>query len=168
VARLCIATMELLDLNYDQVWKVVTTMVRDNAPSLGGFSMAFFQASWDVLSVDNMKVFSDFHARGKFEKSLNALFILLSSKILGAIDLKDLCPISLVGGIYKIIAMILANRLRMVMEKIIFKSQSAFIRGGQIFYPVLIANECLDSRLRFGQPGIICKMDLEKAYDHMN
>jgi len=38
-----------------------------------------------------MKVFSDFHARGKFEKSLNASFIP------GAINLKDFRPISLVG-----------------------------------------------------------------------
>jgi hypothetical protein len=36
-----------------------------------------------------MKVFDDFHARGKFEKSLNASFITLILKLLGAIDLKD-------------------------------------------------------------------------------
>jgi hypothetical protein len=34
--------------------------------------------------------------------------------------------------------------------------------------PILIANGSLDNRRRSGEPGILCKMDVEKAYDHVN
>lgn len=33
---------------------------------------------------------------------------------------------------------------------------------------MLIANECLDSCLNFGVPGLLCKLDLEKVYAHVN
>jgi hypothetical protein len=100
--------------------------------------------------------------------SLNALLITVTLNIPRVVDLKDFHPISLVGGIYKIIAKILANMLKLVLEKIISKSHHAFIRGRQILDPILIANECFDSRLRSGEPGVICKMDLEKAYNYAN
>jgi hypothetical protein len=52
------------------------------------------------------------NGRGSFEKSINATFISLIPKKAGAVDIKDFRPISLVGGVYKIISKVLANRLK--------------------------------------------------------
>jgi hypothetical protein len=117
-----------------------------------------------VLKLDVMNIFHDFHTRDTFENSFNATFISLILKKPGAVDIKEFRPISVVGGVYKIMSKVLANRLKMIVEKIISKPQNAFIKGRQILDSVLIANECIDSRLIFEVLGVLCKLDIEKAF----
>ena len=65
------------DFKKGAVLEVVKDMNGDNGRSPDSYSMTFFQACWDVLEEDLMKVFHDFHARGNFKRRLNATFITL-------------------------------------------------------------------------------------------
>ena len=79
-----------------------------------------------------MSVFHNFHTQVVFVKSLNASFLALIPKKVDAMEIKDFRPIGLVGGIYKIISKVLANRLRRMAHRLISNSQNAFVKGRQI------------------------------------
>ncbi|PNY17864.1 cysteine-rich receptor-like protein kinase, partial [Trifolium pratense] len=58
--------------------------------------------------------------------------------------LNDFRPISLVGSLYKILAKVLANRLRLVIGGVISESQSAFVKDRQILDGILVVNDVVD------------------------
>lgn len=64
------------------------------------------------------------------------------------------------SGIYKSILEILVNRLNMVVDKVI--SNLGGEEGRQILDVVLLANKCLDGKLKMGEPRLLCKLDVER------
>ena len=97
-------------------------MEGDKASGSNGFSLAFYHHCWEVVEKDVLAVFEEFYQHSKFEKSFNATFIALIPKKNSASDIRDFRPISLVGGVYKILAKVLANRLKEVLDQLISES----------------------------------------------
>ena len=115
-----------------------------------------------------MGFFREFHDHDQFVKSLNATFLIFIPKKGGTKDLRDFGLISLVGGLYKWLAKVLANRLKLVGGKVVSKAQNAFVEGRQILNVVFVVNEVIDSILKSNEGAVMCKLDIENAYDHVD
>ena len=100
----------------EEILRVVKELEGDKASDPDGFSIAFYYHCWRVVESDVLVVFEKFYQHSKFEKSLNGTFIALIPKKNGASNIREFRPISLVGSVYKILAKVLANRLKEVLD----------------------------------------------------
>jgi hypothetical protein len=91
-----------------------------------------------------------------FDRDINATNISLIPNISNPTKGTDFWPISLYNVIYKLIAKVLANRMKKVLPTVISQTQSAFIPGRLITDNILVAFEALptmDGRMKGGGGG---------------
>ncbi|MCI31076.1 cysteine-rich receptor-like protein kinase, partial [Trifolium medium] len=105
------------------------------------------------MQADIMRFMAEFHRNGKLSKGLNSTFIALIPKVDSPQHLNDFRPISLVGSLYKIMAKMLANRLRLVIGSVISESQTTFVKDRQILDGILITNEVVDEARKTKREG---------------
>jgi len=130
-----------------------------------GFNFNFYKKFWELIQHDLFTMVLEFIRRGYLPKGINTSNIALIPKVTGSSSFNDYRPISLLNGLSKIIAKILATRLKAVMQSVVSPSQSAFIAGRNILDSVLIANEMLDSMKSRSYQGFLLKLDFRKAFD---
>ena len=137
----------------------------DKCPGPDGFNFNFIKEFWGVLKPEFRRFVDEFHVNGSFPRGSNASFLALIPKVNHPQSLNDYRPISLIGCMYKVIAKLLANRLRHVIPVLIDERQTAFIKDRHILRGTLILNEVVEEACRSKKPAMIFKVDFEKAYD---
>ena len=122
----CIEEEERLSLekefSKEEVIQVLREMEGDKAPGPAVSPWLFFHKCWSVVEKDVMDLFDYFHRHSMFEWSLNASFLTLIPNKCNVVNIKDFCPIILVGCVYKLLSKVLANRLRAVLDNLISES----------------------------------------------
>ncbi|KAK2411199.1 hypothetical protein QL285_046501 [Trifolium repens] len=108
-----------------------------------------------------MRFTYEFHHNGKLKKGLYSTFIALITKVDNPQWLNDFRPITFVGNLYKIVAKLLANRLRLVIGSVISEMQTAFVRDRQILDGILTANEVVDEAHKSKKELLLFKVDIE-------
>lgn len=71
------------------------------------------------------------------------------------------------NSIYKIGAEVMQRRLSSLLQRIILPQQSAFLPGRNIHHNFLLLSEMLHRANTSGEEFILLKMDVCKAFDHL-
>lgn len=107
------------------------------------FNPGFFQKFWPICGEEFFNQCCDWLATGNFPSALNSTNIALIPKGNSQISMKDWRPIALCNVLYKVVAKVLANQLKVVLDKCISECQSAFVPGRSILDNAMAAIEII-------------------------
>jgi len=141
---------------------------RNKSPGPDGYNFGFLKTCWETLREDILNFLHEFHGNAILPKAITASFLALIPKSDSPQELNDYIPICLIGSLYKIVAKLLAKRIKKVIGKLISDCQTAFVPGRQILDGVLVINELIDLAKRKRKECLLLKVDFEKAYDFVN
>ncbi|WOG95437.1 hypothetical protein DCAR_0414756 [Daucus carota subsp. sativus] len=159
------------DFSFEEFSVTVKQMHPDKASGPDGLNPAFFQNFWSIMGHEVFKCCKEWLHTKKFPGDLNYTNVVLIPKKENASCLKDLRPIALCNVVYKIVAKVLANRMKTILPHVISENQSAFVKDRSISDNVLVAFELIHhmSLKKHGTGGeVALKLDISKAYDRVS
>jgi len=152
----------------EEIKNVVFSMEKNTAPGPDHIPVEFFQTCWEIIKQDLMFMFEDFENLSLDIGRLNYGTITLLPKIKEANKIKQYRPICLLNVVYKIFTKTLMLRLEKILERMLNRCQTAFLKGRNIMEGVLSLHEILHDTKVKKKGGLILKLDFEKAYDKLN
>jgi mannosylglycoprotein endo-beta-mannosidase len=95
-------------------------MPLDKCPGPDGFSARFFRSCWHIIKADVMEAFNSLsRLDNRGFGAVNQAFVTLLPKKDGAEEVRDFRPISLIHGVAKLVAKVLANRVAPVLPQMV-------------------------------------------------
>ncbi|CAN0926384.1 LINE-1 reverse transcriptase homolog [Linum grandiflorum] len=161
----------LAPFTHEEFRAAMFSMGPDKAPGPDGFNSAFYQHFWPLVGKDVVTNCIDWLTRESLPNFFQETSIILLPKGDNPESMKDWCPISLCNVLYRLIAKVLANRLRRILPGIISEEQSVFVNGRSIVDNVMFAFEMLHSMKSKGgrKTGeVAVKIDISKAFDRVD
>lgn len=158
------------NFNREEVSCAIEQIHPNKAPGLDRIAPVFFQNYWDVIETNITEAVLKALQSSTFPPLLNTPISFSFLKRKGWRKLFDFRPISLCNFLYKIIAKVLANRLKTIISHIISPTQSTFVPGHLITDNVLVAYELMHyfNQKKNGKKDFMSlKLDISKAYDRV-
>lgn len=154
----------------EEITTALSQMCPTKAPSPDGLPAVFFQKHWQIVREGVITTcLHVLNEKGNIAP-LNHTYISLIPKVEKPRKVIEFRPISLCNVIYRIVAKVIANRLKQLLYKIISPTQSAFIPNRLITDNVIIRYECLH-KIRHNKGknnGLVAlKLYISKVYDHV-
>ena len=140
-------------------------MARNKAAGISGFTAEFFTFFWNDLGSMMVDYFNHAKEEGELFISHRRGILTLIPKKGNQMYLKNKRPICLLDVVYKIIAKVIASRLGNVVDKLVHKNQTGFIKGRYIGENIRLISDVIEYCQIDNVEGVLLAIDYRNAFD---
>ncbi|CAI5479335.1 unnamed protein product [Closterium sp. Yama58-4] len=140
-------------------------LVNDKSPGSDGIPKELFQHQWELLKKPVMNMVEQFVTSGKLPEVANEAVTILLYKKGEETDVRNYRPITLLTSVYKILAKVMATRMKVVLDHVISKEQFGFLPGRRLTDAVSLVTDLIETAKNEGNDWYLLLIDFEKAYD---
>jgi exonuclease III len=152
----------------EEITNVIWSMEADKAPGPDGFSIHFYKSCWHIIKDDLLKMIRGCMKKAKVGGGTNSTYLALIPKDTNPESFARFRPISLCNASYKIMAKLLANRIKPLLKRMITSFQGGFVEGRHIQDNVIQVQEIVHSSIHRNEKGMLIKLDMANAFDRVN
>lgn len=152
----------------EEIECAITQLNNGKSPGRDGLSGEFYKHFKEVLTPILKEVYDEIFEKEETSHLMGIGVIKLIFKKRGdKNDLKNYRPITMLNTDYKILAKILANRLKKILPNIIETNQAYAIEGRDITDTVCSIRDVVSYMMEGRKKGYVISLDLEKAFDRV-
>ena len=117
------------------------------------------------MKLDLVRMISAFLKKAKVGGGTNSTFLALIPKETNPETFDTFRPISLCNASYKILAKVLANKLKPLIGMLISPLSGGFVKGRHLIENVIQVQEAMHSSYQRKEKGMIIKLDMKNSFD---
>ncbi|CAI7920074.1 unnamed protein product, partial [Closterium sp. NIES-54] len=148
-----------------EVKQAIRELANGKSPGGDGIPKELFQYQWELLKKPVMSMVEEFVSSGKLPDVANEAVTILLYKKGEETDVRNYRPITLLTSIYKILAKVVATRMKAVLDQVISKEQFGFLPGRRLADAVSLVADMIETARNEGSDWYLLLIDFEKAYD---
>ena len=146
--------------------KALKSMKNNKTPGLDGFTVEFLKNFWiDLGRFIQRSIYFGYQSGSLSVTQKQGIITCLPKPNKQRENLKNWRLISLLNVTYKMASTVISNRLKGVLDTLIYLDQKGFISGRFIGENIRLISDVLFETQNQNIPGLLLSIDFEKAFD---
>ena len=149
----------------EEVYRAIKSGAKRRAPGIDGMSLEFYAVHWELIQNDLTEMLNDMFLHKRITLSQKKGIIICLPKTNNRDTLDSYRPISLLNTEYKLLARIMATRLKPILTALMPTGQYCGIPGKSMLDALAAIRDVIAYHETEKRPMCIVTLDFQKAFD---